>query len=147
MDDATTLPAPELSLEGTAQGAWGEERRAFFRLLPTLLASHPGKYVAVYKGSVVAVGPDQVEVARQAYTRVGYTPVYVGLVTDDPPRPVRIPSPRLLSGRDRDGSVRIQPAFVGSAVRTMCEYQLIRTADPTATLRGSGLSPGLPGPG
>jgi hypothetical protein len=38
-------------------------------------------------------------VAKLAYARAGYVPVYVGLVTDDPPRPVHLPSPRLLPGR------------------------------------------------
>jgi hypothetical protein len=55
--------------------------------------------VAVHQGRVISEGPDQVEVARQAYARVGYAPIYVGLVTQEPPRPVRIPSPRLLPGR------------------------------------------------
>jgi hypothetical protein len=99
MSDPTTLPAPDLGLKDAAYDSWEEQRRAFFRLLPALLATHRGQYVAVHEGCVIADGPDQVEVAKQAYTRVGYAPVYVGLVTDEPPRPVRIPSPRLLAGR------------------------------------------------
>ena len=50
---------------------------------------------------VIAEGPDQIEVAKQAYARAGYVPIYVGLVTNEPPRPVRIPSPRLFPGRTR----------------------------------------------
>jgi hypothetical protein len=100
MSDVTTLPAPDLSPKDTAYDSWEEQRRAFFRLLPALPATHRGQYVAVHEGSVIAVGPDQVEVAKQAYAQVGYVPVfYVGLVTYEPPRPVRIPSPRLLAGR------------------------------------------------
>jgi hypothetical protein len=65
------------------------------------MAAHRDQYVAVHRGAVIAHGPDQVEVAQQAYTtRAGYVPIYVGLVTDDPLPPVRIPSPRLLPGRD-----------------------------------------------
>jgi hypothetical protein len=99
MSDVTTLPAPDLSFKDAAYDSWEEQRRAFFRLLPALLATHRGQYVAVHDGSVIAEGSDQVGVAQQAYAKVGYVPVYVGLVTDEPPRPVRIPSPRLLSVR------------------------------------------------
>jgi hypothetical protein len=101
MSDVTTLPAPDLNLRGATPAAWDEERRAFLRLLPTLLATHLGQYVAVHRGRVIAEGPDQVEVAKQAYGRAGYVPIYVGLVTDEPPRPVRLPSPRLLPGGER----------------------------------------------
>ncbi len=98
MSDVTTLPAPELGLEGTALDVWENERRAFLRLLPTLLATHRGQYVAVHHGCVIAEGPDQIDVAKQAYAREGYVPIYVGLVTDEPPRPARIASPRLTHG-------------------------------------------------
>lgn len=100
MSDLVTLPAPELNLQEAAASAWDGEQRAFLQLLPTLLATHRGQYVAVYRGRVIAEGPDQVEVAKQAYARAGYVPIYVGLVAEEP-QPVRIPSPRLLSGRAR----------------------------------------------
>ena len=91
----TTLPAPDLSLTETTPASWQIERRAFLRLLPSLLATHQGQYVAVYQERVIAEGPDQIEVAKQAYAIAGYVPIYVGLVTSEPPWPVRIPSPRL----------------------------------------------------
>jgi hypothetical protein len=97
MSDSTTLPAPELTIPGAPPGTWEAERDAFFRLLPALLTTHPGRYVAVNRGGVVAEGADQVDVARQAYARVGYVPVYVGRVSAEPERPVRLPSPRLLA--------------------------------------------------
>ena len=99
MKDLTTLPAPQLNLEPTPSTAWEEERRAFLRLRPTLMAAYRDQYVAVHQGAVIAHGPDQVEVAQQAYARAGYVPLYVGLVTEEPPPPARIPSPRLLPGR------------------------------------------------
>ena len=99
MSDMTTLPAPDLSLKEATHAAWEEEQGAFLRLLPTLLATHRGRYVAVHHGCVIAEGPEQVEVAKQAYARAGYVPIYVGLVTEEPSRPVRLPSPRLLPGR------------------------------------------------
>jgi hypothetical protein len=98
MSDVTTLPAPDLSQSVKTRTAWEEEQRAFLRLVPKLLVTHRGRYVAVHLGNLIADGPDQVEVAKQAYARVGYVPVYVGLVTDEPPPPARLPSPRLLAG-------------------------------------------------
>ncbi len=99
MSDLTTLPAPDLALVETTPAAWENERRAFLRLLPTLLSTHLGQYVAVHQERVIAAGPDQIEVAKQAYTQAGYFPIYVGLVTNEPPQPVRISSPRLFHGQ------------------------------------------------
>jgi hypothetical protein len=99
MSDVPTLPAPDLSLKDPVSAYWEEQQCAFIRLLPTLLATHRGRFVAVHEGRVIAEGSDQVEVAKRSYALVGYVPVYVGLVSDEPPRPVRIPSPRLLPGR------------------------------------------------
>src|SRR5690349_14092531 len=78
MSDATTLPAPDLRLKEATHAAWEEERRAFLRHVPTLLSTHRGRYVAVHKGSIIADGSDQVEVAKRAYALVGYVPIYVG---------------------------------------------------------------------
>jgi len=71
MSDVETLPAPDLSLKEATHAAWEEEQRAFLRLLPTLLSTHRGRYVAVYQGCVITEGTDQVDVAKQAYARVG----------------------------------------------------------------------------
>jgi hypothetical protein len=78
--------------------AWQSEERAFHRLVPALLPTHRGQYVAVHNGQVIDHGPDQIEVAKRVYAQVGYVPVYVGLVTDVLPPPVRVPSPRRLRG-------------------------------------------------
>jgi hypothetical protein len=99
MHDVDILNAPDLAPKQGTHSAWEEERRAFHRLLPTLLGSHRGQYVAIYKASIIAAGPDQVDVAARAYREAGYVPIYVGLITDEAPAPVRIPSPRLLPGR------------------------------------------------
>jgi len=71
-----------MTLKQGTSSAWEEEHRAFLGLLPTLMATHGGQYVAVYKASVIADGPDQVDVAKRAYARAGYVPIYVGLVTN-----------------------------------------------------------------
>jgi hypothetical protein len=56
MSEVTTLPAPDLGLKETTHFAWENEQRAFLRLLPTLLATHQGQYLAVYDGRVIAEG-------------------------------------------------------------------------------------------
>ena len=78
-----SLPAPDLSK--------GErEYQAFLRLLPELLATHRGQYVAVHEGRVVDADADDIALVRRVHGRIGYVPIHVGLVTDRPPT-VRIP--------------------------------------------------------
>jgi hypothetical protein len=96
MSEAETLPAPVLDLPGPLDSKWQREYRAFLQLLPQLLQTHRGKYVAVHEGKVVDSGDDKIALALRAYARYGYVPIYVGLVTERPLRPERIPSPRSL---------------------------------------------------
>ena len=98
MSDQNLLPAPEIERPRRFDPAWEREFEAFLRLKPTLLGIHKGQYVAVHEGQVIDSGTDQVALALRAYSRCGYVPIYVGLVTDEPPSVVRIPSPRLRSG-------------------------------------------------
>ena len=95
MSDVIEYPAPDLSFSAPRESAWERDAAAFWELLPSLRASHDGPYVAIRDGKVVASGPDELAVALDAYSRVGYGPLYLGQVTDSPPKAVRIPSPRL----------------------------------------------------
>lgn len=99
MSDPTIPDPPDLSLPvGNGQDdAWRREQRAFAAPLTSLLATHRDQYVVVHGGQVIGSGPDLVQVALDAYRRVGYVPAYVDLVTDRPQPPVRIPSFRVLS--------------------------------------------------
>ncbi len=99
MSEVIEYPAPDLSLSPAPETAYERERRAFRELLPELLKTHFGQYVAIHDGKVVASGSDEIAVAMEAYTRVGYVPLYLGHVTDEPQRPARIPSPRIWRGR------------------------------------------------
>ena len=68
------------------------EYDAFVRMLPDLLAEHPGKYVAVHDGRVVAVGDSESGVrtaARQTHPGVL---VLVRRVTDQPEPIQRVPT-------------------------------------------------------
>ena len=96
MNDVTILPAPEIEPLVTRETAWERERRAFFQLLPSLLKTNPGQYVAVHDGTVVASGSDRINVALDAYRQLGYVPLSVGFIGEAPRRSVRLPSPRVL---------------------------------------------------
>src|ERR1700720_3292371 len=93
MSQIETLPTPVLPTP--PEDKWRREQRAFRRLLPELLKTHRGQYVAIHEGQVVESGPDKLDVASRAYARFGYLPIYVSLVTEEPVPPVRLPSPRL----------------------------------------------------
>jgi len=101
MHDVTILPAPEIEPVGTPETAWECERRAYLQRLPSLSRTHPGQYVAVHDGTVVASGSDRIRVALDAYQKVGYVPIYVGLVGEGPRRRVRLPSPRVIGRTTR----------------------------------------------
>lgn len=83
----TTAETIEVVLPEPAVSKFERERRAFFRLLPDLLTTHRGQYVAVHDERVVDSGPDQQEVALRVLRRVGHVGIYVHLVAD-PPEPV-----------------------------------------------------------
>ena len=94
MAEANAVPAPILPSQ--PEPKWQREYRAFLRLLPELLTSeYRGKYVAIHEGRVVAGGDDRVRVAQDAFASHGYVPIYVGLVSTEPPV-VRLPSPRVV---------------------------------------------------
>jgi hydrogenase maturation factor len=77
------LAPPELSK--------GErEYQAFLRLLPQLLGTHQGKYVAVHEGQVIDSDTDDIALIQRVHARIGYVPIHVGLVTEQP-LVVRVP--------------------------------------------------------
>jgi hypothetical protein len=93
MSPTKTHPAPILPTR--IDDKWRREHRAFRGLLPDLLRSHRDQYVAIHEGQVVESGSEKLEVARRAYSRFGYVPIFVSRVSDEPIAPVRVPSPRL----------------------------------------------------
>jgi len=102
MNESEILPAPELELPTNStseSSSWNQERETFLRLLPALLPTHRGKYVAICGGAVVDCGDDEIALALRVYQKRGYVPIYVGLVSDEPLQAVRVPSARLLQNR------------------------------------------------
>jgi hypothetical protein len=96
MSTTETWPAPDLSARHDDK--WRREQRAFHDLRPGLLRTNPGQYVAIHEGQVVESGDDKLAVARRAYDRFGYVPIFVSRVTAGPPGPARVPSPRRVEG-------------------------------------------------
>lgn len=72
-----------------------DERSAFVKMRAQLEGdpSYRGKYVAVLGGTVVGVDDDMRELARRAYAKYGYRPIYFGFL--GPERVVELPSPEL----------------------------------------------------
>jgi hypothetical protein len=95
MSEPVTLPAPVIDLNPPPRTKWDREYQTFRRLLPELLKTHRGQYVAIHEEQMVDSGDDQIAVALRAYARHGYVPIYVGLVTEHP-RIARIPHYRVL---------------------------------------------------
>lgn len=83
----TMGPAPDAPVPGwpyyrPADPAVAAEYDAFWCLFPTLLASHKGRYVAVYQGRVIDTGDDLGSVSRRVRALHGGAPVYVARVCD-----------------------------------------------------------------
>ena len=94
MSEPVTLPAPVLT-PPEPRNKWERERRAFLRLLPELLNTHRGQYVAVHEERVVDAGDELVPLAMRVYAAHGYVPVYIDLITEKP-QVERIPHRREL---------------------------------------------------
>lgn len=91
MNDSATGPLLEVPLPPPQVTPFEQDRRAFLRLLPGLLATHQGNYVAVRNEQVVDADADEEALILRAWSKFGYGSVFVGLVTDQPSRPERLP--------------------------------------------------------
>lgn len=68
----------------------------FERLKPQLLQQHPGRFVAIYHGEVVAVGDDKMDVLATVQATYGDVACHITQVTENGPRRVRMLSPRIV---------------------------------------------------
>jgi len=91
MNEIHTLPPPVLSTLAPSSSKWEREYQAFLRLLPELLRSHRNQYVAVHGEHVVDSGDDPIVLIKRVHARVGYVPIHVDQVSDQPAAPLRIP--------------------------------------------------------
>jgi len=83
MSESTLDTTTEVRLPETPMSKFEREQRAFVRLLPGLLATHLGQYVAIHDEQVVDSGTDQLDVALRVQRRVGTVAIYVHLVSDE----------------------------------------------------------------
>jgi hypothetical protein len=90
MSDVSTQPIFEVIIPPSNLNKGEREYKAFLRLLPGLLTTHRGQYVAVHDGQVVDTDEDDITLVQRVHAKVGYVPIHVGLVTDEPPV-VRLP--------------------------------------------------------
>src|SRR5262245_7754630 len=90
MSNPTTQPALEVKVPAPELSKGEREYQAFLRLLPQLLTTHRGQYVAIHEGKVVDCGPSDIDLIQRVHARIGYIPIHVGLVTDPLPV-VRVP--------------------------------------------------------
>jgi hypothetical protein len=84
MSDTITFPSPIISLPALFQSKWDREFQAFKQLLPTLLATHPGLYVAIHDGKVVDCGDNKLALALRVLDKLGNVSIHVDLVSQEP---------------------------------------------------------------
>ena len=84
MSKSITLPVLVIELPPPPRTKWEQEYQAFRRLLPQLLTTHGGRYVAIHEGQVVDSGDDKLALALRVLAKVGNVPIHVGLVTAEP---------------------------------------------------------------
>jgi len=81
MSEPVTLHAPSIEPPPVPSSKWEREYRAFLRLLPELLVTHRGQYVAIHHEQVVDSGDDKLQVALRVLAKVGNVAIHVARVT------------------------------------------------------------------
>jgi hypothetical protein len=85
-----TIPPPVIDLMPPPQTKWEREYQAFQRLLPELLPTHRGQWVAIHEGRVVDSDTEDIPLILRVHARYGYVPIHVERVAEQPP-PSRLP--------------------------------------------------------
>jgi hypothetical protein len=82
--NTATLTPPTFAWPPPPRTKWEREYRAFCKLLPQLLSTESGKYVAVHEERVIDSDRDEMALIARVLRRVGNVDIHVGLVTDQP---------------------------------------------------------------
>jgi hypothetical protein len=83
MSQTITLPVPSVEFSASASTKWQLEYQAFRRLLPDLLTTFHGRYVAIHERQVVDSGDDKLAVALRVLAKIGNVAIHVGFVSED----------------------------------------------------------------
>jgi hypothetical protein len=86
-----------LPLHDVETEVFQREREAFNRIKHELLKTHKGEYVVIHEGKPVLFGRNKTELAKEAYKKFGYVPLYIGLVREEP-EVIHLSTPRILRG-------------------------------------------------
>jgi hypothetical protein len=85
MIDQATPPLLEVHVPVLEKSKAEREYEAFRRLLPQLLATHGGKFVAIHDEKVVDADADDIALVQRVHAKFGYVPIHVGLVQNEQP--------------------------------------------------------------
>ena len=85
MSSAITPATFEVQLPPPILSKGEREYQAFLRLLPDLLHTHRGMFVAIHDGQVVDMDVDDIALVQRVHARIGHVPIHVGLVADPLP--------------------------------------------------------------
>ena len=88
MTDTAEVQTFEIHIPEPPPTKFERERRAFYQMLPDLLGTHRGQYVAVHDEQVVDSGRVRADVVARTLDKVR-ADIFVGLVTEEPPPIVR----------------------------------------------------------
>ena len=79
-----TLSAPEIHWPPPPRTKWEREYRAFMKLLPQLLTTMRGRFVAIHEERVLDSDHDELALIARVLAQVGNVDIHVGLVTYQP---------------------------------------------------------------
>jgi len=84
MSNLVTFDPPVLT-PAVIQTKWQREYAAFQKLLPSLLQTHRGQYVAIHNEQMLDSGDNEIALIERVFAKVGNVPIHVGLVTETSP--------------------------------------------------------------
>jgi hypothetical protein len=90
MNDVATEPNFEIIIPNSQPTKGEREYQAFLRLQPELLRTHWGQYVAIHEFQMLDADADDIALVRRVHARIGYVPIHVALVTEQPSL-IRVP--------------------------------------------------------
>ncbi len=98
--DAARLNPPEFHWPPPPRTKWEREYRAFQQLLPQLLLTRRGQFVAIHEGHVIDCDSEEMALISRVLGLVGNVDIHVGLVSDQPEPVYRSGVVRDLSPRE-----------------------------------------------